>query len=200
MWYFEQYILKLKHSIYYFLLKGKTNVVSKSSCFPKLYLHNLAYVVIARPLSHVRLFVTPWTAALQGSRSFTISLSLLKLTSIELVMPSNHLILGHCLFVLSSVFSSESVLCIRWPECWSFSLSICPSSEYSGLISFRIDWFDLLAVQRTLKSSPAPQFERINSLTLSLFCGSNLTSVHDFWKKHSLDCKNLCWKNYVSVF
>ena len=70
----------------------------------------------------------------------------------ESVMPSNHLILGHCLFVLSSVFPSESALCIRWPKYWSFSLSICPSSEYSGLISFRIDWFDLLAVQRTLKS------------------------------------------------
>ena len=70
----------------------------------------------------------------------------------ESVMPSNHLILGHCLFVLSSVFPSESALCIRWPKYWSFSLSICPSSEYSGLISFKIDWFDLLAVQRTLKS------------------------------------------------
>ena len=71
---------------------------------------------------------------------------------IESVMPSNHLILGHYLFVLSSVFPNESALCIRWPKYWSFSISICPSSEYSGLISFRIDWFDLFAVQRTLKS------------------------------------------------
>ena len=84
---------------------------------------------------------------------------------IELVMPSNHLILGHYLFVLSSVFPSESALCIRWPKYWSFSISICPSSEYSGLISFRIDWFDLLAVQRTLKSL----FQHHNSKGLILW-------------------------------
>ena len=103
------------------------------------------------------LSVTPWTAARQASLSFTISRSLLKLMSIESVMPSNHLILCHPLLLLPSifpsirVFSNESVL-HRWPKYWSFSFNISPSTEYSGLISFRIDWFDLLAVQGTLKS------------------------------------------------
>ena len=109
-------------------------------------------------LSHVRLFATPWTAARQASLSITNSQSLLKLMSIESVMPSNHLILCHPLLLLLSifpsiqVFSKESVLCIRWPKYWSFSLSISPFKEYSELISLRIDWLDLLAVQGTLKS------------------------------------------------
>ena len=109
-------------------------------------------------LSHVQLFVTPWTAALKASLSFTISWSPLKLMSIELVMPSNHLILCRPPFLLPSifpsirVFSNESGLHLRWPKYWSFWFSISPSNEYSGLISFRIDWVDLLAVQRTLKS------------------------------------------------
>ena len=115
-------------------------------------------VVVVQLLSCVQLFVTSWTAACQASLSLTISRSLLKLISLESVMPSNHLILYHPLLLLTSiflnirVFSNESVLCIRWPKDWSFSFSISPSNEYSGLISFRIDWFDLLAVQRTLKS------------------------------------------------
>ena len=102
--------------------------------------------------------VAPWTAARQASLSFTISWSLLKLMSIELVMPSNHLIFSHSLLLLPSIFPSirvfsiESALLIRWPKYWSFSLSISPSNEYSGLISFRIDWFELLAVQGILKS------------------------------------------------
>ena len=102
--------------------------------------------------------VTPWTAARQASLSITNSQSLLKLMSIESVMPSNHLILCHPLLLPPSifpsirVFSSESVLCIRWPKYWNFSFNISPSNEYSGLISFRIDWFDLLAIQGTLKS------------------------------------------------
>ena len=109
-------------------------------------------------LSHVQLFVTPWTAARQASLSTTISWSLLKLMSIKSVMPFSHLILCHPLLLLASIFPSigdffsESALHIRWPEYWSFSFSISPSSEYSGLISFRMDWLDLLAVQRTLKS------------------------------------------------
>ena len=109
-------------------------------------------------LSRVRLFATRWTAARQASLSITNSQSLVKLMSIESVMPSNHLILCRPLLLLPSifcrirVFSNESVLQIRWPKYWSFSLSISPSSEYSGQTSFRIDWFDLLAVQRTLKS------------------------------------------------
>ena len=104
------------------------------------------------------LFVIPWTAAHQASLSFTISQMLLKLMSTESVMLSNHLILCHPLLLLPSifpsirVFSKESTLRIRWPKYWSFSFSISPSNEYSGLISFRIDWFDLLAVQETLKS------------------------------------------------
>ena len=109
-------------------------------------------------LSHVWLSATPWTAACQASMSITNSWSLLKLMSIELVIPSNHLILC-CPHLLPSsvfpsirVFSNDSVLHIRWPKFWSFSFSINPSSEYSGLISFRIDWFDLLAVQGTLKN------------------------------------------------
>ena len=108
-------------------------------------------------LSHVRLFVNPWTAACQASLSFNISQSLLKLMSIESVMPSNHLIFCHPAFSSSIfpsivVFSNESALHIRWPKYWSFSFSISPSHEYSGFISFRMDWFDLLAVQGTLKS------------------------------------------------
>ena len=109
-------------------------------------------------LSRVRRFATPWTAAPQASLSITNSLSLLKPMSIESVMPSNHLILCRPLLPLPSifpsirVFSKESVLRIRWPTYWSFSFSISPSSEYSGLIYFRTDWFDLLAVQGTLKS------------------------------------------------
>ena len=109
-------------------------------------------------LSCVRLFVTPWTAARQASQSITNSCSLPKLMSIESVMPSNHLILCHPLLLSTSifpsirVFSTESVLHIRWPKYWSFSFNISPSNEYSGLISFRIDWLDLLAVQGTLKS------------------------------------------------
>ena len=109
-------------------------------------------------LSRVQLFGTPWTAARQASLSITNSQSLFKLMSIESVMPSNHLILCRPLLLLPStfpsirVFFSESVLCIRWPKYWSFSFSISPSNEYSGLISFNIDWFDFLAVQGTLKT------------------------------------------------
>ena len=109
-------------------------------------------------LSCVVLFVTPWTAARQASLSITNSQSLLKLVSIESVRPSNHLILCRPLLLPPSifpsirVFSSESALCIRWPKYWSVTFSISPSNEYSGLMSFRIDWFDLLAVQGTLKS------------------------------------------------
>ena len=108
-------------------------------------------------LSHVQLFATPWTAAHQVSLSITNSWRLIKLTSIELVIPSDNLILCHPLLLLPlifpsiQVFSNESVLCIRWPKYWSFSFNNSPSKEYSGLISFWIDWFDLFAVQGTLK-------------------------------------------------
>ena len=125
--------------------------------------------------------MTPWTAARQASLPVTNSRSLLKLMGIESVMPSNHPILCCPLLLLPSifpstrVFSSESVLCIRWLKYWSFSFSIGPSNEYSGLTSFRIDWLDLLAVQGTLESSPTPQFEGITSSMLSLFL---LSSSH----------------------
>ena len=113
---------------------------------------------VRQSLSHVWLFVTPWTATRQASLSITNSRSLFKLMSIESVMPSNHLILCCHLLLLPSVFpsirvfSNESALCIRWPKYWDFSFSISPSNDYSGLMSFRMDWLDLLAVQETLKS------------------------------------------------
>ena len=130
---------------------------------------------LVQSLSHVQLFATPWTTARQASLSITNSWSLLKLMSIESVMPSNHLILCHPLLLLPSifpsirVFSQDSVLRIRWPKYWSFSFGISPSNEYSGLISFRMDWLDLLAVQGTLKRvlQYHTQFKNINSSTKS---------------------------------
>ena len=126
-------------------------------------------------LSHVRLFASPWTAARQASLSITNSCSLLKLMSIESVTPSNHLMLYHPLLLLPSIFSSirvfskESVLRIMWPKYWSFSFSISPSSEYSGLITFRIDCFDLLAVQGALKSLLPPHSSKASTLWHSAF-------------------------------
>ena len=126
-------------------------------------------------LSHVRLFVTPWTAAQQASLCIINSWTLLKLMSIELVMPSNHLILCRPLLPLPSifpsirVFSSKSVLHIRWPEYWGFSFNISPSNEYSGLISFRMDWLDLLAVQGTLKSLLQQHSSKASILRYSAF-------------------------------
>ena len=167
------------------------------------------YIVVAvvHSLSCVQLFETLWTAAHQASLSFTISWSLLKLMSIESMMPSHHLILCHPLLLLSlvfasiRVFSSESALHIRWPKYWSFSFSISPSNEYSGLISFRIYWFDLLAVQGTLQESfPTPQFKSINSSVLSLLYGPALTSVHDYWKNHNFDHTDLFQESDVSTF
>ena len=123
-----------------------------------LHLPSVNFFSSVQSLSHVWLLATPWTAACQASLSITNSWSLLKLMSIESMMPSNHLILHHPLlllppiFPINRVFSNESVLCIRWPKYWSFSFSISPSNEYSGLISSRMDWLDLLAVQGTLKS------------------------------------------------
>ena len=123
-----------------------------------IYLQSRNQFLSVQSLSHVRLFVTPWTAAHQAFLSFTNSRSLLKLMSTKSVMLSSHLILCHPFLLLPSifpsirVFSNESVLCIRWPKYWSFSFNISPSNEHSGLISFRMDWLDLLAVQGTLKS------------------------------------------------
>jgi len=136
--------------------------------------------------------VTPWTKALQASLSISNSQSLLKLMSIVSVMPSSHLILYLLLpflpsiFLIIRVFSNEPALCIVLPKFWSFSIS--PSNEYSGLISFRIDWFDFLAVQGTLKSLLQHHSSKASVLHHSAsFYGSTLTSIHDYWKHHSFD-------------
>ena len=149
---------------------------------------------VVQSLSRIQLFVTLWTAACQASLSIINSQSPLKLMSFESVMPSNHLILCCPLLFLPSIFFSirvfcnESVICIRWPKYWSFSFSISHSNEYSGLISFRIDWFGLLDVQGTLQeSSPTPQFQIISSSVLSFFYGPTLTFIHDYCKNHSFD-------------
>ena len=144
-------------------------------------------------LTCVQLFVTPRTEASQASLSITNSWSLPKLMSIESVMPSNHLILC-CLLLLPPsifpsirVFSNESALHIRWPKYWSFSFNISPSDEYSGLISFRIDWLDLLAVQGTLKNLLQHHSSKASILWHSAFYSPALTSVHDHWKNHSFE-------------
>ena len=157
------------------------------SRIPFVYFNQDFKRLVAHSLSHVQLFATPWTTAPQFSLSFIISWSLLKLMSIELAMISNYLILYRLLLFLPSifpsigVFSNESALYIRGPKYWSFSFSISPSSEYSGLISFRTDRFDLLAVQETLKSLLQHHSSKaINSLALGLLYGSTLTSIHDY--------------------
>ena len=149
--------------------------------------------------------VTQWTAALQASPSFTISRSLLKLMSIESIMLSNHLTLCHPLLLPSifpsiRVFSNDLALHIRWPKFWTFSFSRSLSNEYSVLISFRIDWFDIFTFQGALKSLLQHQFESISSLVLSLLYGLILTSVHDFWKNRIFDYMNLCGQNNISAF
>ena len=135
------------------------------------------HISSVQSLSHVRLFPTLWTAAHQASLSITTSRNLPKIMSIESVMPSNHLIFHHPLLLPPSifpsirVFSNESVLCIRWPKYWSFSFNISPSNEHSGLISFRMDWLDLLAVQGTLKSL----LHHHRSKALNLWCSAFFT-------------------------
>ena len=134
-------------------------------------------------LSHVQLCVTPWTAACQTSLSITNSQNLLKFTSVESVMPSNHLLLCHPLLLPSNfpiirVFSNESVLLIRWPKYWSFSLSMSPSNEYSGLISFKMDWFDLPVVEGTLKSLLQHHSSKASILRRSAFFTVQLLSPY----------------------
>ena len=137
---------------------------------------------------------TPWTVARQVSLSITNSCSLLKLMSMKTVMPSNHLILCHSLLFLPSifpsirVFSNASTFSIRWSKYWSFSFSISPSNEYSGLTSFRTDWFDVLCnTGDSLESSPTTQLKSINFSVFSFLYGPTLTSIHDYWKNHSFD-------------
>ena len=136
-------------------------------------------------LSRVWLFATPWTAGCQASMSITNSRSLLKFMAIELVMPSNHLILFRSFLLLLSifpsirVFSNESVLRIRWPRYWSFSFSISPSNECSGLIWFPLRWIGWI--------SPTPQFKNINSSALNSLYSPTLTFIHNYWKNHNFD-------------
>ena len=142
-------------------------------------------------LSHVWFFVTPWTAARQASLSITNSRSSLRLMSFDLVMPSSHLILCRPLLLLLpippsiKVFSNESTLCMRWPKYWSFSFSIIPSKEHPGMI-FRMDCLDLFAVQGTLKSLLQYHSSKTSILQRSAFF-TTFTSIHDYWKNHSLD-------------
>ena len=144
-------------------------------------------------LSHVRLSVTPLITARQASLSITNSRSSLRLTSIKSMMPSSHLILCCPLLLLPPVhpsirvFSNESTLHMRWPKYWSFSFSIIPSKEIPGLISFRMDWLDLLVVQGTLKSLLQHHSSKTSILQCSAFFTVQLTSIHNYWKNHSLD-------------
>ena len=180
-------------------------ILHRSNHFIRFYgfvadVSDVCCVVIVQSLSRVWLSVTTWTAESQASLSLTICLNL---------CPASwwcHSILSCPLLLLPSVFpsirvsSTEWALPIRWPKYWSFSFSISPSSEYSGLISFRIAWSDLLAVQGTLESSLTPQLESINPSALSLLYGPTLASLSDYWKNHSLDYMDLCWQNNVSAF
>ena len=162
--------------------------------------------VVAQSTSRLQLFTTLWITAHKASLSLIISRSLPKFMSSESVMPS-------CLLILCCPSSSSAlnfskhqglfqwVSCShQWPKYRSFSFSISPSNEYSGLIFFRIDWFSLLAVQRTQESSPTPQFKSINSPALSVFYCPTLTSIHVYWKNHSFDYLGLCWQSNVSAF
>ena len=150
--------------------------------------------VVVQSWSHVPLFAVPWNAACQASLSITKSWSLFKFMSVKSVIPSSHLILYRPLLLLPSifpsitVFSNESVLRIRWPKYWSFSFSISPSNEYSGLTSLRIDWLDLLAVQGKSLSrvSSKTTVQSIDSSALSFLYSPTLTSIHDYWKNHKL--------------
>ena len=156
-------------------------------------------------LSCIRFFATPWTTACQTSLSITNSQSLHKLISIELVMPSNHLILCHPLLPRSifpsiSIFSNESVLQIRWPKYWSFSFSISPSSEYSGLISFGMDWLDLLAVQGTLKSLLQHYSSKASILQCSAFFIVQLSHPYMSTGKTIALTNGPCWQSNVSAF
>ena len=160
---------------------------------PKVFINSVQFSSVAQSCPTL---CDPVNCSTAGLLSITNSQSLPKPMSIELVMPSSHLILCHPLLLLPSifpstrVFSNESALRIRWPKYWSFSFSISPSNEYSGLISFRIDWLDLRAVQGTLKSllqHHSSQFKSIDSSALSFLYGPTLTSIHDQWKNHSLD-------------
>ena len=147
----------------------------------------------------------PWTAECQASLFTGNSRSLLKLMSLASVMLPNHFILYHPLFLLPAIFPSirvfanESVLCIRWLTYWSFSFRLSPSNEYSGLMSFSMDWLNLFAVQGTLQESSPTQFKSINTSAFSFHYSPTLTSICDYWKNHSFDKMDFCWKSNVSA-
>ena len=155
---------------------------------------NEVNVVVVQLLSRVWLFATPWTAGLQGSLSLTISWTLLRLRSIESVMLSNHFIPRCPLLLLRSIspsisiFSNESAVCIKWPKYWNFSFSISPSDEYSGFISYKIDWFDLLAVQGTLKSLIQHHSSRASILQCSVFFMVQLSHPYMTSRKKTHNC------------
>ena len=168
------------------------------------------FLVFVQSFGRVQLFGTPWTAAHQASLSFSISWSLLKFMCIESVMPSNHLILCRPLLLSPSifpnirVFSNESALRIRWPKYWSSSFSISPSNVYSGLISYIIDWFDLLAVQGTLKSLLQEHSWKVSIFQCSAFFMVQLShsymTIGKTNQSHSFDYMDLCQQSDVSAF
>ena len=177
-----------------------------SPVWPQQYSHSTCTSQTVQSLSHVRLFATPWTAACQASLSITNSWSLLKLMFIKSVMPSNHLILCRPLLLPPSifprirVFSNESALHIRWPKYWSFRFSISPSNEYSGLISFRIDWFDLLGVQRIFKNLIQHYSSKASVLGCSAFFMSN-SHIHTWLlEKPQLWLYGPLWANWCLFF
>ena len=191
------FMIQFSHS---YMTTGKTIALTRwtfvgkvmSLLFNTLFMFAIAFLPGSSSVQLCLTLCNPWTAAHQPSLTITNTWILLKLMSIELVMPSNDLIFCHLLLLRSvfpsiRIFSNESVLRITWPKYWSFSFSISPSNKYSGLTSFRIDWLDLLAVQGTLRSFPTPQFKSINSLVLSFLYCPTLTSIHDYWKNHSLE-------------
>ena len=172
---------------------------------PILYLLNI--FVVVQQLSCVLLFVTLWFAAHQVSLSFTIFQGVLKFISIDLVMPSNHFILCRPHLLMPTVFPSikvltnESTLCIKWAKYWNFSFNISPFNEYSGLISFRIDWLDFLAVQGTLMSLLQPHSLQASILQCSAFSVVQLsTSIYDYWETIALIIKDPCQQSVVSTF
>ena len=170
--------------------KLKSRTSASNLLHPQLspsHSRRLSPVHSVQSLSRVWFFVIPWTAACQASLSISNSQSLLKFMAIELVMPSNHLILLPSIFPRIRVFSNESVLRIRWPNHWSFRFNISPSNEYSGLISFRMDSLDLLAVQVTLRVFSNTIVQKDQFFSAQLFYSSTLTSTHDYWKNHSFD-------------
>ena len=167
------------------------------------------FAVVVQLLYGVQLFAIPGTAAHQAPLSSTVTWSLLRFMSIESVMLSHYLIVCHPLLILLSifpsirVFSSELAVYIRWPKYWSFNFSISPSNEYSGLFSFRIDWFDLLVLSKGLSrvfSSTTVWKHWLSACFGCLRYGPTLTSTHDYWKKHSFDYMDLCRQNDVSAF